>query len=212
MSIQPVEIQPSDEPVPDPAAKIIADAWETVQSFLDRTRQDPVRGFHPSDFKEAYCWLRALRSHCANPTPRMCEWGSGIAVIGCLAELIGFEVTAIECDPVLFAASEKWCTQIAAKIESRLGSFMPAEFVSDFRSSQQTRQLPHEVEPDSMWLSWNAPPVLAAEEIAEFDLIYAYPWPGEERVIFDLYDQFAATNSRLLTFHGAADFRIHRKL
>jgi hypothetical protein len=46
----------------------------------------------------------------------------------------------------------------------------------------------------------------------DFDVVFAYPWPGEEQTIFDLFDDCAATGALLLTFHGQDGIRLQRKV
>jgi hypothetical protein len=46
----------------------------------------------------------------------------------------------------------------------------------------------------------------------EFDLIFAYPWPDEERVTDNLFEHYAAEGAVLLTYHGVEDLRFRRKL
>ena len=46
----------------------------------------------------------------------------------------------------------------------------------------------------------------------DFDVVFAYPWPGEEQVIFDLFDDCAAVGALLLTYHGINDLRLQRKV
>jgi hypothetical protein len=46
----------------------------------------------------------------------------------------------------------------------------------------------------------------------EFDLIFAYPWPDDERVTADLFEGYAAGNAILLTYHGGDDFRVRQKI
>ncbi len=48
-------------------------------------------------------------------------------------------------------------------------------------------------------------------EPTDFDLIFAYPWPGEEQVIYDLFDRFAAAGAVLITYHGVQGMRVQRK-
>ena len=45
----------------------------------------------------------------------------------------------------------------------------------------------------------------------DFDVIFAYPWPGEEDVIMQLFDRYAAVGALLLTYHGIEELRIRRK-
>jgi hypothetical protein len=46
----------------------------------------------------------------------------------------------------------------------------------------------------------------------DFDLVFAYPWPGEEQVIFDLFADVAAVGALLLTFHGMEGVKLQRKV
>ena len=46
----------------------------------------------------------------------------------------------------------------------------------------------------------------------DFDVVFAYPWPGEEQVIFDLFADTAAVGSLLLTYHGMDGVRLQRKV
>ena len=44
----------------------------------------------------------------------------------------------------------------------------------------------------------------------EFDLIFAYPWPGEEHIILSLFERHAGRGSVLLSYHGMEGVRAHR--
>jgi hypothetical protein len=46
----------------------------------------------------------------------------------------------------------------------------------------------------------------------DFDVVFAYPWPGEEQVIFDLFADHAAVGALLLTYHGQEGLRLQRKI
>ena len=48
-------------------------------------------------------------------------------------------------------------------------------------------------------------------DIEDFDLIYAFPWPGEEEFVHVLFDRYAAEGALLLTFNGVEDLRFQRK-
>jgi hypothetical protein len=67
---------------------------------------------------------------------------------------------------------------------------------------------------DVAWLATTGPDgydELDAEP-DEFDVVFAYPWPGEEQVIFDLFEESAAVGSLLLTYHGQEGLRLQRKV
>ena len=46
---------------------------------------------------------------------------------------------------------------------------------------------------------------------ADFDVVFAFPWPDEEEVIPALFDRYAAPGAVLVTYHEAQDFRVRRK-
>ena len=83
------------------------------------------------------------------------------------------------------------------------GTFVPAggEDLTDF-------------EQEHAWLSSDAG-ACGHEELGvdpgEFDVIFAYPWPGEEAVIEGLFERYAPTGALLLTFHGHEDLRLRRR-
>ena len=48
-------------------------------------------------------------------------------------------------------------------------------------------------------------------EIDDFDTIFAYPWPGEQRVIERLFDRFASDGALLMTYNGTDGVRLFRR-
>ena len=46
----------------------------------------------------------------------------------------------------------------------------------------------------------------------DFDVIFAYPWPGEEQVVFDLFEDCAAVGTLLLTYLSQDGLRLQRKV
>jgi len=48
-------------------------------------------------------------------------------------------------------------------------------------------------------------------DINDFDIIFAYPWPGEQWVIERLFDRFAANGALLMTYNGAEGVRLFRR-
>ena len=46
----------------------------------------------------------------------------------------------------------------------------------------------------------------------EFDLFFAYPWPGEEQAIENLFAHYAAEGALLLTYNQYHSVRLRRKV
>ena len=45
----------------------------------------------------------------------------------------------------------------------------------------------------------------------DFGVIFAYPWPDEERLIGNLFERYAAVGAVLVAHHGGQEFRLRRK-
>ena len=46
----------------------------------------------------------------------------------------------------------------------------------------------------------------------DFDLIFTFPWPGEEPFAEKLFDRCAADGALLLSYHGINDLRLQRRV
>jgi hypothetical protein len=46
---------------------------------------------------------------------------------------------------------------------------------------------------------------------SDFAVIFAYPWPDEERLTEGVFERYAGEGAMLLTYHGGKDFRLRRK-
>ena len=49
-------------------------------------------------------------------------------------------------------------------------------------------------------------------EPADFDVVFAYPWPDEEQLIERLFEHQARTGAVLVSHHGEASMRVRRKI
>src|SRR5204863_9424486 len=47
--------------------------------------------------------------------------------------------------------------------------------------------------------------------IEEFDVIYAYPWPDEERLVERLFESHAGPGALLMTYHGESGISLRRQ-
>ena len=186
---------PSDE---DPVSKQVRDfVAEGERRIAALGRVLPA--FVPSDHEQVYRALRALQSQGALTGARMVEWGSGLGIVAGLAAMLGFESHAIEIEDDLAAAGERLADDFGLAVETAAGTFVPSE------SEDLTAAVGDELE-------WLQPGGADAYELldrdpAEFDLVFAYPWPGEEEIIFALFERHAGHGAVLLTFHGLEGVR-----
>jgi hypothetical protein len=195
MPLVDVELLLSDEPLPTAVADLIADAQQRVDEFSDR-HAATVPAFVPSDFELAYRGLAAIQLQRLATGRRFIEWGSGIGVITCLADRAGFDAVGIEIEPQLVDIAEELA-------EFGRGSFLPP-------GAEPRLEMPDDV----AWLATTGADGYEELEMEpdEFDVVFAYPWPGEEDVIFDVFADCAANGALLLTYHGQEGLRLQRKV
>jgi hypothetical protein len=202
MALVDVEFSPSDAPIPEHAAQLIADAQRRVEEFSDQYSAT-VPAFVPSDFELVYRGLAAIQSQRLATGRRFIEWGSGIGVITCLAESLGFDAVGIEIEPQLVDRANALAARHGVAVQFVHGSFLP-------RGAEPRLEMPDDV----AWLTTTGETGYDELELEpdEFDVVFAYPWPGEEEVIFDVFADSAAVGTLLLTYHGQEGLRLQRKV
>ena len=161
-----------------------------------------IPAFVPSDFPRVYDVLQSIAAESLAPGQRICEWGSGFGVVAGLAAMLGFEAWGIEIESKLVDAARKLCGDFDVPAEFVHGSFIP-------RGGDDLV----EAGGPSAWLTPESDD--SYEEIGldpdDFDVVFTYPWPHEEEVVFRLFERFTAPGAILVTFHGADDIRLRRK-
>jgi hypothetical protein len=202
MRLVEVDLTLSDDAPPDNVARLLADAQRRIDQLEEATRA-AIPAFVPSDFELVYRALSCIKSARLATGRRLVEWGSGIGAVTCLAVLGGFDAVGIEIEPTLVAIAEDLAHDHNIRTQFALGSFVPhgAEPHLDWTGGVT-------------WLSTSGPDGYAELELDpdDFDIIFAYPWPGEEQVIFDMFGDCAAVGTLLLTYHGQEGLRLNRKV
>jgi hypothetical protein len=202
MRLTEIEIELTDAPLPDAVAELLADAKIRLHEF-DAKFQASIPAFVPSDFEPVYRALAWIQDTHLPTGRRFLEWGSGIGAVTCLAALAGFDAIGIEIEPPLVEIAESLAADHAVEAEFACGSYVPA-------GAESLVDVLGEV----TWLRTDGPDSYADLELEpdDFDVIFAYPWPGEDRVIFDLFEHSAAVGALLLTYHSQDGLRLNRKV
>jgi len=204
MALTPIDLDWQSAALPDPVAvRLIDDAQDRIERFIRAHHaRDPIPSFVASDFVMVDRALAAVVDAGLAPGRTFCEWGAGFAVVAGLAALHGLDAHAIEIHRDLVDAAERLMRDHQLDVAIAQGSLVPDD--GDAIVDEMAQQA---------WLLTNEHP--AYDELGldpcDFDLIFAYPWPGEESLIDALFDAFAAEGALLLTYHGMNEIRLQRK-
>ncbi|WP_425395463.1 class I SAM-dependent methyltransferase [Aeoliella sp.] len=201
--LKTVPFEPPAIPLPDRVVALLDDADERIDNFQFEHRDTPVAAFVPSDFVLAYQSLAAIASLNLAPGRRFMEWGSGVGVVTCLAAMLGYDAIGIEIEDDLVDVSRELASDHAVDAEFVAGSFVPLDEVDLF-----------DLTGDFNWVRTDA--VSAYDELDlepdDFDVVYCYPWPGEEALSEELFAHCCATGSLLLSYHGRDGMRLRRRM
>jgi hypothetical protein len=177
---------------------LMDEGWEIWAHFDRGVRQQSFHPFVAADYERVLQALLPLRA----PGLRFLEWGSATGVVTIIADLLGFEAYGIELDRQLVDIAR----QLAEKYHSRArfaeGSFLPAGY--RWRPSDGDGRL------GTIGQGASAYPKLG-HALEDFDLVYAYPWGGEEPMMQDLMRSYGRRDARLL-LHGDKDVRLYAGL
>ncbi len=203
MPLTIVELIEPPQPSPHPQLPaFLAEARARVDAFQESTRVD---GFVSCDFEPVEAAIRAIRQMNLAPGNVFCEWGSGLGIVASLAGFAGFESWGIEVDESLVISARQLAADFDAPVKFVDGSFIPhgAEDIIDLA-----------IPSDVCWLNTEADPAYTRMDLEpdDFDVIFAYPWPGEESVIQSLFEFTAATGALLATYSYLDGVRVMRKV
>jgi hypothetical protein len=205
--LKDVEILINDSVLPDDVVAFLREADSRVSQFV---KNSPIRitGFVPSDFVTVYHALRTISEANLAPGTTLCEWGSGFGVVASLATMLGFNVCGIETERSLVDASRKLANDFGLSVDFVHGSFIPAG------AEAYAEKACVEINAEYFWLVTDADE--AYDELGlepdDFDVVFAYPWPGEECLIESLFEKYAAEESLLLMYNQYNSVDLQRKV
>ena len=206
MALEPVRLPEEAElasiAVPATVEALITDCEERYVAFQRRMADEAVVAFVQSDLHTVFRALAWVRDQGLLPGSIMLEWGSGVGAVALLGARLGYDASGIEVDASLVEDALDLSSVHGIDATFVHGSFLPEDAGLD----------PQDMD-EFAWLDTTTPSAYDELEldIDDFDLVFAYPWPGEQDVMFELFDAYAARGACLLTNHGLEGLRLHRK-
>lgn len=167
------------------------EGWEIWDRFDAEVRQQSFHPFVAADYRVVLDALIPLRA----PGLRFLEWGSATGVITIMADLLGFEAYGIELDRVLVDQARDLAHRTASGARFTTGSFLPTGY--RWKDRQGDSRLGTIGSGDSGYLEMGRP-------LEDFDVVFGYPWAGEEPMMVDLMKVHGRAGARLLLHTGGA--------
>jgi hypothetical protein len=200
MSLLDVRLETEAAQPPRDVRHFLREAGRRIERFqIDHN----IPAFVPSDFAKTYGVLKALTATGVAGGNLFCEWGSGFGVVACLAAMLEFDACGIEIEGELVDAARLLADDFDLPVEFIRGSFIP-----------KGSKVRLDAGDGFSWLTTDDGG--AHEEMGlgpdDFDLIFAYPWPDEEKKVSALFERHAGAGAVLLTYHGGEELRLRRKV
>ena len=165
------------------------DGYEHFQRFDAEVRRREFHPFVPADYADVE---RILTPH-VREGRRFLEWGSGTGVITIMADLIGFDASGIELDGSLVRVARELAQRYGSDARFAAASFFPEGYrYRDPDGGNRTGTLGSG---PSGYLELGRP-------LEDFDLVFGYPWHGEEAVMRDVFERYGSPDATLIIYPG----------
>jgi hypothetical protein len=165
-------------------------------------RQDQFHPFVAADYDCVRDALVALRV----PGRRFLEWGSATGVITIMADLLGFDSCGIELDASLVQVGRDLAVRSGSKARFAAGSFLPMGW--EWKPGDGDGRLGTIGRGPSGYLE-------LGRALGDFDVVYAFPWGGEEPMMLDLMRSHGHHDARLVlhsTDYGMRTYQHGRRV
>jgi hypothetical protein len=181
---------PDDQSVISPELSDRIDALcEEGRTFWHRfdaeVRQDDFHPFVLADYDAVRTALVALRK----PGRRFLEWGSAAGVVTIMADLLGFDSCGIELDSSLVDKARELGTRWGSNARFASGSFIPMGW--------QWKHVGGDGRHGTIGQGSSGYLALG-QALDDFDVVYGFPWMGEEPMMLDLMRDHGRRDAHLV--------------
>lgn len=194
----PAAAPPLDDALLARLGELRAEGRALFDRFERDVREREFHPFVPADYDRVLDTLVALRQ----PGLRFLELGSATGVITIMADMLGYEAFGIELDAELVSVARGLAERFGSGARFAAGSFLPDGYAwrppgGDGRTGTIG--------------SGAAAYGELRHPLADFDVVYGYPWDGEEPMMHDLVARCGASGARLLLHGGGVEgVRVYR--
>lgn len=166
-------------------AELCEDGWEIFDRFSRSSWEEDFHPFVAADYEAVLEALLPFRA----PGLKFLEWGSASGVITVIADLLGFQAFGIELDAELVETARALAERHDSQATFVAGSFLPEGY--RFRPARGDARPGTIGQGASGYLKMG-------HHLDEFDVVFGYPWGGEEAMMLDLMRAFGRPDAHLL--------------
>jgi hypothetical protein len=171
------------------------DFWH---EFDARVRQDRWHPFVAADYDRVRTVLLSLRE----PGRRFLEWGSASGVITIMADLMGFDACGIEIDADLVQSARELAARTGSNARFATGSFIPMGW----------QWSPPDGDGRTATIGQGPSGYLKlGRALDEFDIVFGFPWSGEEPLMRDLMRCHGHSEALLMLYTVEGGVRVYRQ-
>ena len=212
MAYETIEYEPTASPLDGEVRGLVDAAGKRFEQFHAEKLNKRYPRYIASDPAQVYAALKWVTDRgLAPPEGKFIEWGSGFGIATGMAALLGYEATGIELRQGLVAIARELLESQGIEAEFLCTSYIPEGYI-EYEIPGGCDLVPD----DSFGHQLEGGPVYQDEhediDIAEVDLFYAYPWPGEQEMMLKLFDAVAGPDAILVAYYGDSEICIYRKL
>ncbi len=178
---------------------LFEEGWELWDRFDCEVRHQEWHPFVHGDYE------KILEAFLAQPSPTngqsFLEWGSATGVVTIMADLLGYDSHGIELDTDLVREARALAERHGSGARFEAGSFLP--------SGYQWRPRNGDGRAGTIGHGESAYPRMG-RPLDTFDLVYGFPWGGEEELMLDLMKRYGSRDARLLLHDQQGGIRCYR--
>ena len=197
----PVPADLNKRPFNQPSENAIDQAHEAIERFM-LADEHFFDNFVNCDFHlvdQAISWVVENHLLAGN---RFLEFGSGFGAVTILASIHGMTASGIEIEQPLVDQANSLADQLQVDADFYCGSFIPRDIDGYANLAAEVQHVDTSAGDvyDQMGVN-----------VDDFDMMFAFPWPGENGFFESVFERTAAQGALFLTYNGIEGIHLHRK-
>ncbi len=202
MALREIELTNLQDELPTQVSHWLVAARRRIERYWDQFSEKPLPQYIECDFDLVAAALVECVSRDWIDGRLFVEWGCGFAVVTGIAGILGLDAVGVEAEEFLCAEGRKLLSRHGVDAEIWNGNFLPAGASRLAEDTDPLVSLTHELEP--AYDRYDMP-------LADFAIVFAYPWPGEEHFLRLVFDRYARRDALLLMYRGPYQIELYRK-